>query len=187
MKKTSPAPVFSFERVVNNHLTEVANGLSCRCNSVSREEIEDIVMMALEDVWKKLEEGSLAHEEKAVVSMWKTISFYKFTHLNRHLCFSVEWDNDRLQNGWEEHDFGWEQTDERSIMKREMLDRMRETFSAKDNLFIDMVLQSRPLTEIAQVLGYTPVSARNRKCKILARLRALAQQPAYSVGYAISA
>lgn len=160
-----------FESVMNNRRKEVVCWLLGKYNSLTMQDCEDIVQDACCVLWKKLDVLSSQREED-MVRMWKVISRNTCTHWMQKMRFTDEWNDGKLQYGWEERDFGWDMGDYGKVMKREMMYDYIDNLGDKDRMLMEMVLEKRSMKEIGKELGYgSEAVAKNRKSKIVSWMR----------------
>lgn len=160
-----------FESVMNSKRAEVVGWLCARYKGLREEDSEDIVQESSMELWKKVHECA-GMKITEVVVLWKTIARNRYTHWLRAQRFSEEWDDSRLQYGWEERDFSWDRGNWEKQMKREALYDYIDHLNEKDRQLMLMVLLKKSMSEIAKALGYSNIQvAKNRKCKILSIMK----------------
>lgn len=169
--KTNAGCMNCFECVMMSRRQEIVRWLCSKYKSLTLEDSEDIVQESCVEVWKKGDEV-MGMTESHLVNLWKTICRYRYTHWVREQCFTDEWDDARLQYGWEERDFGWDQGDYERLAKREALYSYIDGLADKDRQLMEMVLAKKRMAEISRTLGYSNVQvAKNRKSKIVGLMR----------------
>lgn len=169
--KTNIEGMKIFECVMMSNRTDVVRWLCSKYKGLSLEDSEDIVQESCVEVWKKGDEVK-SMTEKHIVNLWKTICRNRYTHWLREHSFTEEWDDARLQYGWEERDFGWDRGDYEKLTKREMMYSYIDHLAAKDRQLMEMVLAKKQMAEISKTLGYSNAQvAKNRKSKIVRLMR----------------
>lgn len=170
MRKNNQSSVVTFESVMGIRRNEVIRWLLGKYSRLAWQDAEDIVQESSMELWKKT--NGLFFPADELVRMWKIYSRNIYTHWVSKQNFSVDWNDEKLQYGWEERDYGWAQGDIQKAKKREMIFDYIDNMCPKDKKLMDMVLEKRRMSEISHVLGYSSEAvAKNKKHRILVQMK----------------
>lgn len=160
-----------FEIVVTTCRGEVVRWLCGRYKVLRWDDAEDIVQESCCELWKwGVKRSNLT--KKDFVSMWKVMSRNVYTHWIAKTPRTEEWDDRRLQYGWEERDFGWDCGCEAKLLKRELFYDCLDSLKDKDRQLMELLLAKTKMKDIAELLGYKSEQvAKNRKCTVIKALQ----------------
>ena len=160
-----------FNEVVNGCAGDIVRWLCSRYAGLRLEDSEDIVMETVMALWERvIKMGELTRRD--MLSMWRRMTLYRYTHWLRGQRFTEEWDDSRLQYGWEERDYGWDRGAWDTVMRRERLDEALSHRTQKDQRLIQLSLEGLRDKEIGTILGYKSANAvKNRRHLIKESLR----------------
>lgn len=165
-----------FECVMNSKRAEVIGWLCSKYSGLREEDSEDIVQESCFELWKTVHEA-VGMKVLDVVKLWKVICRNRYTHWLRHQRFTEDWDDSRLQYGWEERDFCWERGNWEKMMKREAMYDYIDCMKERDRMLMEMALAKKSMKEIAEALSYSNVQvAKNRKNKIMGSMKKLLRE-----------
>lgn len=156
-----------FNSVVITFRGEVMGWLCGRYKDLRWDDAEDIVQESACELWKwgKKMNGLTKND---FVSMWKVMSRNIYTHWLAKTRRTEEWDDRRLQYGWEERDYGWDRGNEAQLLKRELFYDCLDSLNAKDRQLMQLLLAKTKMKDIAHLLGYKSEQvAKNRKRTVL--------------------
>lgn len=160
-----------FESVVISFRREVIGWLCGKYKNLNWEDAEDIVQDSSCELWKWcVNKNDLT--KKDFVSMWKVMSRNIYTHWIVKTRSKEEWNDHRLQHGWEERDYGWYCGNESQIQKRELFYDSLDSLKDKDRQLVELILAKFKMKDIAEKLGYKSEQvARNRKHYVIKTLQ----------------
>ena len=160
-----------FNEVVTKCTGSMVSWLCGRYAGLRTEDSEDIVMETVMALWERVVGmDELTHRD--MLNMWRRMAIYRYTHWLRGQRFTDEWDDSRLQHGWEERDYGWGQGSWEAVMRRERLDEALSHRTEKDQRLVQLTLDGLHDKEIGIILGYKSVNAvKNRRHVIKESLR----------------
>lgn len=161
-----------FDKLVKSE-REKAIGWMRKCYSLlSSAECEDIFQDASLELWKKLESMKDWDGESWIGMLYGICRNMASHHLDK-LKPTEEWD-DKFDSEVEEvdTDFGFISRDIFRMMQKERVYQVIENLPPSDRALMLMHLQHMKMKDICKELGLgSPQVAKNKKCKIVARLR----------------
>lgn len=156
-----------FDSVVLTHRGEVLKWLCGRYKDLRWDDGEDIIQDSCCSLWKWASQHT-GLNVKDLTCMWKKMSRDTYTHWLAKSRRTEEWDDRRLQYGWEERDFGWDRGNEAKILKRELFYDCLESLKDKDRQLMKLLLAKVKMKDIAEQLGYKNEQvAKNRKRTVI--------------------
>ena len=155
-----------FNEMVTNCAGDIVRWLCGRYARLRIEDSEDIVMESAMSLWERVVGmGELTRRD--MLNMLRRMAQYRYTHWLQKQHFTEEWDDSRLQYGWEERDYGWDRGSWETVMRRERLDEALAQRTPKDQRLVELTLAGLRDKEISDILGYKSVNAvKNRRCTI---------------------
>lgn len=156
-----------FECVMNSKRAAVIGWLCSKYSGLREEDSEDIVQESCFELWKNVHEA-VGMKVLDVVRLWKVICRNRYTHWLRHQRFTKDWDDSRLQYGWEERDFCWDRGNWEKMMKREAMYDYIDCMKERDRMLMQMALAKKSMEEITIALGNSGIQVtKNRKSKLV--------------------
>lgn len=158
--------------LVRNQRSEVIGWLNARYGCLSVADCEDIFQDASWELWKKFQAMKEWNGEP-ILGLLKVICRNVATHFLKGMVHYEEWcDEYYPKEVAVETDYGFVSPQTFRKMLKEQMYQMIGHLSPKDDSLMTMYLNGMTMKDISRKLGFkTEQASRNRKCKIVARLR----------------
>lgn len=161
-----------FENLVKHERSKVIGWLKQKYERFLITECEDIFQEASLELWKKFVSMEGWNGEPMTGMLYR-ICRNLATHHLQHLPIEVEWDNSYYpEEGEVETDFGFVSPETYRMLKKEQLYGLIDQLAPADRELMQLHLGKVKMKEICRRLKFSSSQVvKNRKCKIVARLR----------------
>lgn len=161
-----------FENLVKHERSKVIGWLKQKYERFLITECEDIFQEASLELWKKFVSMEGWNGEPMTGMLYR-ICRNLATHHLQHLPIEVEWDNSFYPEEEEvETDFGFVSPETYRMLKKEQLYGLIDQLAPADRELMQLHLGKVKMKEICKRLKFSSSQVvKNRKCKIVARLR----------------